>query len=151
MVSPNYCIAPVMSIGAFKLPVVPVPVVKRLQKMGTNSNTCLKIWPSIARTWKNKLMKVLFIRTGIRAGKTKVFLRSCVHEPLEERRRQVQRRSATLIQKMWRGLRQWRRYRQIRQAAKRIQVSRWKDLYLLKRQCQEIFDPLFFVSSNNLP
>ena len=56
------------------------------------------------------------------SGKSKVFLRSCVHEPLEERRRNVLRRSATLIQKMWRGLRQWRRYRTIRQAAKRIQV-----------------------------
>jgi hypothetical protein len=56
-------------------------------------------------------------------GKTKVFLRSCVHEPLEERRRQVLWRSATLIQKIWRGVHQCRRYRQIRQAAKRIQVS----------------------------
>jgi hypothetical protein len=81
-------------------------------------NTCFYAIITYVHIFCNKIS-----RMSECVGKTKVFLRSCVHEPLEERRRQVLRRSATLIQKIWRGVHQCRRYRQIRQAAKRIQVS----------------------------
>jgi myosin heavy subunit len=36
-------------------------------------------------------------------GKTKVFFRSCVHEPLEDGRNQVVHAMAIRIQKFWRG------------------------------------------------
>ena len=54
-------------------------------------------------------------------GKTKVFLRSVVHEPLEERRRNVLFKSAVAIQKTWKGFRQRRQYLRMWRAAKRIQ------------------------------
>jgi myosin heavy subunit len=36
-------------------------------------------------------------------GKTKVFIRSCIHEPLEDGRNQVVHAMAIQIQKFWRG------------------------------------------------
>lgn len=54
-------------------------------------------------------------------GKSKVFLRSLVHEPLEERRQGVRNVSAVKIQSTWKGWRQRRQYRAIWKAAKRIQ------------------------------
>ena len=54
-------------------------------------------------------------------GKTKVFLRSAVHEPLEDRRRAIRHRSAVNIQKTWKGHRQRQEYLRMWKAAKRIQ------------------------------
>jgi myosin heavy subunit len=41
--------------------------------------------------------------TEWQVGRTKVFLRRCVHEPLEEMRAQVVRAKAILVQSSWRG------------------------------------------------
>lgn len=54
-------------------------------------------------------------------GKTKVFLRSCVHEPLEDARKQVINSKATVIQKHWRRYQQKKGFGKIRQAVLRIQ------------------------------
>ena len=56
-------------------------------------------------------------------GKTKLFLRGCVHEPLEEKRLRTLNFKATVIQKTWKGQRQRCSYIQIRNAAKIIQAS----------------------------
>ena len=36
-------------------------------------------------------------------GKAKIFLRACVHEPIEDRRMQTLNQKATVIQKRWKG------------------------------------------------
>jgi len=54
-------------------------------------------------------------------GKTKVFLRSSVHEPLEDRRRAILRQSAILIQSRWKTWTLRRRYLAKVAAARRIQ------------------------------
>ena len=54
-------------------------------------------------------------------GKTKVFLRSCVVEPLEDKRLSIINNSAVTIQKMWKGFKTAREYNQKRNAARRIQ------------------------------
>ena len=61
-------------------------------------------------------------------GKSKVFLRGCVHEPLEERRLHVINSMATRIQKVWKGQRQYKSFRELRAATLRIQQSylAWK-------------------------
>lgn len=61
-------------------------------------------------------------------GKTKVFLRSCVHEPLEDARKQVIHGKATIIQKHWRRYHERRGFGRIRQAVLRIQhaYKGWK-------------------------
>ena len=56
-------------------------------------------------------------------GKNKIFLRGCVHEPLEERRLRTLNYKATVIQKTWKGQKQRRTYLQIYKAAKIIQAS----------------------------
>ncbi len=56
-------------------------------------------------------------------GKTKVFLRGCVFEPLEEKRQKVLNASATLIQAVWKGQRQRKTYVRRREATLRIQRS----------------------------
>ena len=56
-------------------------------------------------------------------GKTKIFLRGCVHEPLEEKRLRTLNFKATVIQKTWKGQRQRSNYLKIRTAAKIIQAS----------------------------
>lgn len=56
-------------------------------------------------------------------GKTKVFLRSVVHEPLEDARKQVINAKATIIQKQWRRYSQKMNYGRIREAVLRIQHS----------------------------
>lgn len=54
-------------------------------------------------------------------GKTKVFLRGCVHEPLEDRRLHVINSMATRIQKVWKGQRQRKKYVELRSATVKIQ------------------------------
>ncbi|CAN7994896.1 unnamed protein product, partial [Ixodes hexagonus] len=54
-------------------------------------------------------------------GKTKVFLRSSVYDPLEEARRKLLREMSIIIQKVWRGWRQRKTFLRERQAAIRIQ------------------------------
>ncbi|KAH7940303.1 hypothetical protein HPB52_023017 [Rhipicephalus sanguineus] len=54
-------------------------------------------------------------------GKTKVFLRTSVFDPLEESRRKLLRQMATVVQKTWRGWRLRRAFLQQRTAAIRIQ------------------------------
>lgn len=61
-------------------------------------------------------------------GKTKVFLRSCVHEPLEDARKQVINAKATIIQKHWRRYQEKREFSRIRQSVLKIQhaYKGWK-------------------------
>lgn len=54
-------------------------------------------------------------------GKSKVFLRSVVHEPLEDARKQVINGKALIIQKTWRQYSQQKKYAKIRVAILRIQ------------------------------
>lgn len=68
-------------------------------------------------------------------GKSKVFLRSCVVEPLEDKRLSIIHKSAVNIQKRWKGFVTARDYRQKRMAARRIQeyFRSWKArLYFIK-------------------
>lgn len=79
--------------------------------------------------------QVLFVINGLKVpqsewqmGKTKVFLRSCVHEPLEDARKQVINAKATIIQKHWRRYMQKKGFAKVRQAVLRIQhaYKGWK-------------------------
>ena len=56
-------------------------------------------------------------------GKNKIFVRGCVHEPLEEKRLRTLNCKATVIQKTWKGQKQRRNYLRIHKAAKTIQAS----------------------------
>ncbi|GFG30755.1 hypothetical protein Cfor_00160, partial [Coptotermes formosanus] len=69
-------------------------------------------------------------------GKTKVFMRSSVHEPLEEGRNQVVQAKAIQIQKFWRGYIVRREFLRTRRAALRIQHAYrgWKQRLLFLRQ-----------------
>ena len=42
-------------------------------------------------------------------GKSKIFLRGCVHEPLEEKRQRILNGMAAKIQKTWKGQKQRKR------------------------------------------
>ncbi|CAD7083788.1 unnamed protein product [Hermetia illucens] len=61
-------------------------------------------------------------------GKTKVFLRSRVYEPLEDARNQIINSKAAIIQKNWRRYRDMKKYRRTRNAALKIQhaYKGWK-------------------------
>ncbi|KAJ4450489.1 hypothetical protein ANN_01914 [Periplaneta americana] len=69
-------------------------------------------------------------------GKAKVFLRSCVHEPLEDGRNQVVHAMATRIQKFWRGYTVRTDFLRTRRAALRVQHAYrgWKQRLLFLRQ-----------------
>lgn len=54
-------------------------------------------------------------------GKSKVFLRSCVHEPLEDARKKVINSKATVIQKHWRRHIEKKGFGKLRQAVLKIQ------------------------------
>lgn len=54
-------------------------------------------------------------------GKTKVFLRSVVHEPLEDARKQMINGKAIIIQREWRRFSQHQKYKKILAAVLRIQ------------------------------
>ena len=56
-------------------------------------------------------------------GKNKVFLRGCVHEPLEDKRLGVINSMATRIQKVWKGQRRRKEFVRWRTAARKIQES----------------------------
>ncbi|XP_055618591.1 unconventional myosin heavy chain 6 isoform X1 [Toxorhynchites rutilus septentrionalis] len=66
--------------------------------------------------------------TEWQTGKTKVFLRSVVHEPLEDARKQVINSKALTIQRNWKRFSQQRNYRRIFAAALAIQhaYKGWK-------------------------
>ncbi|XP_059621971.1 myosin-I heavy chain isoform X2 [Phlebotomus argentipes] len=61
-------------------------------------------------------------------GKTKIFLRGLVHEPLEDARKQVINGKAVIIQTAWRRVMARRKYVRVRSAALRIQhaYKGWK-------------------------
>lgn len=60
-------------------------------------------------------------QTEWQVGKTKVFLRSLVHEPLEDARKQMISSKAVIIQREWRRFHQRTKYAKIRAAVLRIQ------------------------------
>lgn len=66
--------------------------------------------------------------TEWQVGKSKVFLRSKVHEPLEDARKQVISMNAIKIQTVWRKYHQQMQYKKIKQAILRIQhaYKGWK-------------------------
>ncbi|XP_045181128.2 myosin-I heavy chain-like isoform X2 [Mercenaria mercenaria] len=61
--------------------------------------------------------------TDWQVGKTKVFMKNSVFEPLEERRHEFLRLKALIIQKIWRGFVKRRDYQQLREATIIIQTS----------------------------
>ena len=71
-------------------------------------------------------------------GKSKIFLRHTVHEPLEEKRLLLINKAATIIQKTWKGQKQRRIFVEVRKATKKIQESflAWKlrIVFLRKRR-----------------
>ncbi|XP_074104086.1 unconventional myosin 81F isoform X2 [Cotesia typhae] len=68
------------------------------------------------------LIKVQGIpETEWQIGKTKVFLRNYVHEPLEDSRNQMVTRNAIVIQKVWRAYTIRKEYRRVREAALKVQ------------------------------
>ena len=69
-------------------------------------------------------------------GKSKIFLRGCVHEPLEDKRLSLLNAASTRIQKTWKGQRQRKLYQEIRHATKKIQQSfyAWQQRILFRRQ-----------------
>ncbi len=71
-------------------------------------------------------------------GKTKVFLRHTVFEPLEEKRRALLGLKIVIIQKVWRGYRQRKKYLELRRSAIVIQTAfkglRLRLLFLKKRR-----------------
>lgn len=56
-------------------------------------------------------------------GKTMVFLRDSIHQPMEEKRKQLFMRQATIIQSKWRSFRVRKNFIQMRRAAIKIQES----------------------------
>ncbi|XP_014299104.1 myosin-I heavy chain isoform X1 [Microplitis demolitor] len=54
-------------------------------------------------------------------GRTKVFLRNYVHEPLEDTRNKMVTWNAIVIQKIWRGYTVRKEYRRVREAALKVQ------------------------------
>ncbi|XP_068085062.1 myosin-VIIa [Anabrus simplex] len=78
--------------------------------------------PSDKREAVLMLMQTLAVRpTEWQSGKSKVFFRSCAHEPLEDGRNQVLFTMATRIQKSWRGYVLRRDFLKLRDAALRVQ------------------------------
>lgn len=78
--------------------------------------------------------------TEWQVGKTKVFLRSVVHEPLEDARKQVINANAIKIQTAWRKYHQRSQYNKIKLAVLRIQhaYKGWKlriDFLRKRRAC----------------
>ena len=71
-------------------------------------------------------------------GKNKIFLRGCIHEPLEDKRLSLLNNAARKIQKTWKGQRQRRKFVEIRRATVKIQQRflTWKlrILFLQKRR-----------------
>lgn len=58
-------------------------------------------------------------------GKTKVFLRSVVHEPLEDARKQVVNAAACKIQTAWRRYIERQKFGKIKMAVLKIQHAYW--------------------------
>ncbi|CAL1545802.1 unnamed protein product [Lymnaea stagnalis] len=81
--------------------------------IGDNSGTNVKMILNALRLPK----------TEWQVGKSKVFMRNSVFEPLEERRQNLLRIKAILIQKIWRGFLCWRDYHRKRQAVLILQDS----------------------------
>ena len=77
-------------------------------------------------------------------GRTKLFLRGRVHEPLEDRRLALINAAATTIQKVWKGQRTRKDFLRKRAAAKKIQV--WSNKY---SACRATTDTRLTVLSDN--
>ncbi|TRY72029.1 hypothetical protein TCAL_01120 [Tigriopus californicus] len=77
-------------------------------------------------------------KTEWQIGKTKVFLRTAAHEPLEDRRICLINQSSVVIQKRFKGFKERRKYIEIRQATLKIQESflAWRSriIFLKKRR-----------------
>ncbi|XP_059160288.1 unconventional myosin heavy chain 6-like isoform X2 [Physella acuta] len=72
---------------------------------------------------KNILTSLGLPKTEWQVGKTKIFMRNSVFEPLEERRQDLLKKKAVLIQKVWRGFICWRDFQRRRQAVLILQDS----------------------------
>lgn len=86
-------------------------VLKTVKNLGLGSDMAAKI----LQTLKMPL-------TEWQIGKTKVFLRGTVHEPLEEHRKYLYNRMAVVIQKRWKGFVQRRYYLIMKSSAIIIQI-----------------------------
>lgn len=85
------------------------------------------------------ILKALKIpETEWQIGKTKVFLRHTVFEPLEERRRALLTKKIVILQKVWRGYIQRKRYLEMKRSAVVLQTAfrgrRQRLLFLKKRR-----------------
>lgn len=74
--------------------------------------------------------------TEWQVGKTKLFLRRCVHEPLEEKRTQIVQLQAVIIQRSWKRYAAMKEFLRTREAAMKIQhgYRGWKQRILFLRQ-----------------
>jgi IQ calmodulin-binding motif len=74
--------------------------------------------------------------TEWQVGKTKLFLRRCVHEPLEEKRTQIVQLQAVIIQRSWKRYAAMKEFLRVREAAMKIQhgYRGWKQRILFLRQ-----------------
>ena len=95
--------------------------------------------PSNEKMAVAQILKSLKIpETEWQIGKTKVFLRHTVFEPLEEKRRVLLTDKIIIIQKVWRGYRQRKRFLELRRSAIIIQTGfrclRQRLLYLKKKR-----------------
>lgn len=90
---------------------------KRLMKQQTNREHVLSV-----------IKELCVPETEWQIGKTKVFLRSKVHEPLEDSRKQVINSKACIIQKWWRRYLTLNKFKRIKMATLKIQhaYKGWK-------------------------
>ena len=85
-------------------------------------------------------------------GKSKIFLRGCVHEPLEDKRIRLLNAAATKIQKTWKGQRQRRKFVEIRRATQKIQESfhAWKlRIQFIKKRRAAIIIQVILLHENS--
>ena len=67
--------------------------------------------PDLLHLKSRMLMQVEgFSQSEWQVGKSKIFLRGCVHEPLEEKRQKILNAMSVKIQKTWKGQRQRKRF-----------------------------------------
>ena len=67
--------------------------------------------PELLHLKSSMLMQVEgFSQSEWQVGKSKIFLRGCVHEPLEEKRQKILNAMSVKIQKTWKGQRQRKRF-----------------------------------------
>ncbi|KAK0050723.1 unconventional myosin-X [Biomphalaria pfeifferi] len=101
---------------------VHVPVDNFLSKYGILLDT-KRLHDSSGHSVKTILTSLKLPKTDWQVGKTKVFMKNSVFEPLEEQRQSLVKRKAIYIQKMWRGFVCWRDYNRKKQAVLILQDS----------------------------